>query len=435
MIDAAVDLLGRYIRLDTSNPPGNEHLAAAFFERIFKAEGITYKTYEYRQGRTSIRAEIKGAGNKKPIIMLHHMDVVAAKKDEWSFDPFGSEIIDGYICGRGALDTKSLGIMQLLAMLDINKRGIKPDCDLIFLAAADEESGADCGVEFLLRDHPDDFKAGLLLNEGSYVNSGILPDRLVALISPGEKGPCWFRLKRRGIPGHGSTPHNQNPLERLTAAVSRLLAYKNAPIVTPIVAEYFKKMAEGLDYLQPYAADGKESTLLKAIKENGLMDTPRIKAMLQNTISLNSLHSGNRVNVIPSFAEAEVDTRLLPGQSITEWVNFVKDQLADNEIEMEFISKGEGNSSDNNTESYRTIEKVLEEHYPGAITAPFLMLGATDSRFFREKGIISYGFCPAVVPMDHMKSVHGIDEKIAVESMVKGTAVYVDIIRRLCKVE
>jgi len=435
MIDAAVDLLCRYIRLDTSNPPGNEHLAAAFFERIFKSEGIKYKTYEYRQGRTSIRAEIKGSGNKKAIIMLHHMDVVAANKDEWSFDPFGGEIIDGYICGRGALDTKSLGIMQLLAMLDIKKRGIKPDCDLVFLATADEESGSDCGAEFLLRDHPVDFKAGLLLNEGSYVNSGILPGRLVAMISPGEKGPCWFRLKRRGIPGHGSTPHNQNPLERMTAAVSRLLVHKNAPVVTPIVAEYFRKMADGLDYLQPYAADGKESTLIKAIEENGLMNTPRIRAMLQNTISLNSLHSGNRVNVIPSYAEAEVDTRLLPGQSISEWVNFVKDQLADNEIEIEFISKGEGNSSDNNTESYRTIEKVLGEHYPGAITAPFLMLGATDSRFFREKGITSYGFCPAVVPMDHMKSVHGIDEKIAVESMVKGTEVYADIIGRLCGVE
>jgi acetylornithine deacetylase/succinyl-diaminopimelate desuccinylase-like protein len=367
--------------------------------------------------------------------MLHHMDVVAANKDEWSFDPFGGEIIDGYICGRGALDTKSLGIMQLLAMLDIKKRGIKPDCDLVFLATADEESGSDCGAEFLLRDHPVDFKAGLLLNEGSYVNSGILPGRLVAMISPGEKGPCWFRLKRRGIPGHGSTPHNQNPLERMTAAVSRLLVHKNAPVVTPIVAEYFRKMADGLDYLQPYAADGKESTLIKAIEENGLMNTPRIRAMLQNTISLNSLHSGNRVNVIPSYAEAEVDTRLLPGQSISEWVNFVKDQLADNEIEIEFISKGEGNSSDNNTESYRTIEKVLGEHYPGAITAPFLMLGATDSRFFREKGITSYGFCPAVVPMDHMKSVHGIDEKIAVESMVKGTEVYADIIGRLCGVE
>jgi acetylornithine deacetylase/succinyl-diaminopimelate desuccinylase-like protein len=432
MSDVAVDLLCQYIRLNTSNPPGKEHLAAAFFNRIFQSEGIECKTYEHRPGRTSIRAQINGSGKKKPIIMLHHMDVVPANREEWSFDPFGGEIIEGYICGRGALDTKCLGIMQLLAMLDVKNSGSQPDCDLIFLATADEESGAVCGVEFLLRDYPEDVKAGLLLNEGSYVQSGMIPDRLVALISPGEKGPCWFRLKRRGLPGHGSTPHDQNALERLTAAVGRLLAHKNARIVTPIVAEYFKKMAEGLDYLKPYVDDGKESTLFNVIEQNGSMDTPRIRALLQNTISLNSMHSGSTINVIPSYAEAEVDTRLLPGQNIAEWVNFVKEQLADNEIEIEFVSRGEGNFSKTDTESYHTIESVLKEHYPGAITAPFLMLGATDSRFFREKGIPSYGFCPAVVPMEDMKSVHGIDEKISVESIVKGVEVYKDIIRRLC---
>ena len=173
------------------------------------------------------------------------MDVVPANREEWTFDPFGGELIGDHICGRGALDTKSLGIMQMLAMLDIKHSGSKPDCDLVFLATADEESGADCGVEFLIRDHPDDFKAGLVLNEGSYVQSGMIPDQLVALISPGEKGPCWFHLKRKGMPGHGSTPHAHNPLERLIAAVSRLLAHKNTLVVTPIVAEYLKKMAEG----------------------------------------------------------------------------------------------------------------------------------------------------------------------------------------------
>jgi len=247
MIDPAVDLLCRYIRLDTSNPPGNEHLATAFFEQILKSEGINYRIYESKPGRTSIRAEIKGSGKKQPVIMLHHMDVIAANKDEWSFDPFGGEIIDGHICGRGALDTKSLGIMQLLALINMKKTQLAPDCDLVFLATADEESGADYGVEFLLRDHPDEFKAGLVLNERSYVQSGVLKDRLIAMISPGEKGPCWFRLKRKGIPGHGSTPHKHNPLERLTAALHRLMNAKHEFIVTPITREYFKRMSRAWD--------------------------------------------------------------------------------------------------------------------------------------------------------------------------------------------
>jgi acetylornithine deacetylase/succinyl-diaminopimelate desuccinylase-like protein len=432
MSDVAVDLLSSYIRLDTSNPPGNEHLAAEFFRKILESEKIPYKTYEKETGRVSIRAEVKGSGKKKPVIMLHHMDVIAASREEWSFDPFGGELIDGYICGRGALDTKSLGIMQLLALIDLKRSGAKPDCDLIFLATADEESGADCGVEFLLRDHADDFQAGLVLNEGSNVVSGVIPDRVIAMISPAEKGPCWMRLKRKGIPGHGSTPHGQNPLEKMTAAVNRLLEHAQPYTVTPIVAEYFNKMAAGLEFLQPYAVDGNAETLLRILKTTGLIAVPQINAMLRNTISLNSMHSGNKVNVIPSYAEADIDTRLLPGQGVEDWINLVTSLLADKEIEIEFIMKGEGNASDHNTDSYRTIEKALQDHYPGCIAAPYLMLGTTDSRFFRERGTLSYGFSPAVIPSDHVKTVHGIDEKIAAKSMIKWTEVYTDVIRRLC---
>ena len=432
MSNQAVELLSSYIRLDTTNPPGNEHLAADFFARILKDEGVTYRVYDSRPGRNSIRAEIKGSGQREPLILLHHMDVIAAKKDEWSFDPFGGEIIDGYVCGRGALDTKSLGIMQLLSMLDIRRNRVALNRDLVFLATADEESGSDSGVEYLLREHRGDFPAGLVLNEGSYVAEGIVPGRLLAMVSPGEKGPCWIKLKRKGIPGHGSTPHGDNALERLTRAVNRLIDYHVPPRVTPIVAEYFRRMAPSWEFLKPFVEDGQESTLLKIIKDNGLLTVPQVKAMLTNTISLNSLHSGDKVNVIPSYAEAEVDTRLLPGQGISEWIETLKRQMDDDEIKIEFIMKGEGNASDMDTDCYRIIEQGLLDHYPGAIAAPYLMLGTTDSRFFRELGMLSYGFCPAVIPSDHLKSIHGIDEKIAVESVIKGTGVYTDIVKRLC---
>ena len=432
MSNEAVELLCRYIRLDTTNPPGNEHLAADFFARILKGEGINYRVYESKPGRQSICAVIRGSGQREPLILLHHMDVIAAKRDEWSFDPFGGEIIDGYICGRGALDTKSLGIMQLLSMLEIQHNKLALNRDLVFLATADEESGSDCGVEYLLREHPADFPAGLVLNEGSYIAEGIVPGMLLAMISPAEKGPCWIRLKRKGIPGHGSTPHGNNALERLTQAVNRLIDYRVPLRVTPVVAEYFRRMARAWEFIKPFVEDGKEDTLLKIIEDNGLLAVPQVKAMLTNTISLNSLHSGDKVNVIPSYAEAEVDTRLLPGQGISEWIEILKHQMDDDEIKIEFIMKGEGNSSDMDTDSYRIIEQALLDHYPGAIAAPYLMLGTTDSRFFRELGMLSYGFCPAIIPADHLKSIHGIDEKIAVESIIKGTEVYQDIVKRLC---
>jgi len=432
MNSGAAELLSQYIRLDTSNPPGNEHLAASFFADIFISAGIPYKLYESRPGRVSIRAELRGSGQQGPLILLHHSDVIAARRNEWSFDPFGGEIIDGYICGRGTLDTKSLGIMQLLAFLDAKHRGLPLKRDLIFLATADEESGADCGVEYLLRQYPEEFRATLVLNEGSYMAEGIVPGRLLAMISPGEKGPCWMRLKRRGLGGHGSTPHSLNPLERLSAAVNRLLEYNSPPRVTPIVEEYFRRMSQAWHFLKPFIEDGSQETLLRIVEENGLLSVPQVSAMLRNTISLNSLHSGNKVNVIPSYAEAEVDTRLLPGQDMDEWIAAVKKQLADDEIQIEFIMKGEGNASTMDTEAFRIIEAALLDNYPGAIAAPYLMLGTTDSRFFREKGVISYGFCPAVIAADHLKSIHGTDEKIGVESMIKGVEVYKDIITRLC---
>jgi len=432
MINEAVDLLRRYIKLDTTNPPGNEYLATDFFQRIFQAEGIECRTYEPKPGRTSIRAEIQGSGTQGPVILLHHMDVIAADKKDWSFDPFGGDIIDGHICGRGALDTKSLGIMQLLAFLAIKKNGLKPNRNLVFLATADEESGADCGVHHLLRDHPEEFNADLVLNEGSYVASGLLPNKLIAMISPGEKGPCWLRLKRKGVPGHGSTPHGHNPLEKLTKAVNRLLSYEPPVIITPIAAEYFKRLAADWDFLKPYATDGKPETLIRIIRENDLLSMPQVNAMVRNTISLNYLQSGARVNVIPSYAEAEVDIRLLPGQNMEQFMALVKKHLADDQILIEPISQYEGNASDMNTKSYRLIEQVLKEHYPDAITAPYLMLGTSDSRFFRDRGVTAYGFCPAVIPAEDLKSIHGNDEKISLVSMVTGTEIYKDIVRRLC---
>jgi len=432
MNSGAAELLSQYIRLNTSNPPGNEHLAASFFADIFISAGIPYKLYESKPGRVSIRAEQKGSVRGGPLILLHHTDVIAADRDEWSFDPFGGEIIDGYICGRGALDTKSLGIMQLLAFLDVKQKGLTLNRDLIFLATADEESGADCGVEYLLREHPEEFHATLVLNEGSYVAEGIVPGRLLAMISPGEKGPCWMRLKRRGLAGHGSTPHGLNPLERLSSAVNRLLDHRDPPRVTPIVEAYFRRMSQVWDFLKPYIEDGREETLLKIVEENGLLSVPQVNAMLRNTVSLNSLHGGNKVNVIPSYAEAEVDTRLLPGQEMDAWIAVIKKQLSDDEIQIEFIMKGEGNASTMDNEAFGIIETALLDNYPGAIAAPYLMLGTTDSRFFREKGVISYGFCPAVIPAEHLKSIHAADEKIGVESMIKGVEVYKDIVTRLC---
>ena len=432
MAHESIDLLSRYIRIDTTNPPGREAPAAQFFAEIMDKEGIGYKTYEPEPGRVSLRAVIPGSGEKGPLILLNHMDVVPAEADQWSFDPFGGEVRDGFVCGRGALDMKGQGVMELLAFLDIKRRDVKPDRDLIFLAVADEETGGANGVQYLLEYHPEDLQADLVLNEGGFGVTGLLPAGPVLMISPAEKGVCWLKLTRTGPPGHGSVPHGENALEKMTQALSGFLARETPMTITPIVAEYFKRLGRGWDFLRPYLEDENPETLIRILTESGLLAMPQISAMLKNTTSLTVMSSGIKTNVIPSQVEAHLDNRLLPGQDVDEFIESVKKGLEDDQILIETITTTEASESPIDSEYFLLLEKICGECFPDAVMAPSLLFGTSDSRFFRMKGIPSYGVCPILVSLDDIKMVHGIDEKISVENMIKGTEVFTRIVRGFC---
>ncbi len=428
----AVRLLMEYIKLDTTNPPGNEIVAAEFFSKILDKEKVEYKTYESSPKRVFVSAVLRGSGEKKPIILLNHMDVVPSNPDEWSFDPFSGEVKDGYILGRGALDMKSIGIMELLAFLAMKREGVKINRDLIFLATPDEETGGDMGVKYLLDNHSDEFDADLVINEGGFGISDILPTGPVQMIATGEKGICWLKLTREGMPGHGSAPHDQNALELLTRAIMRLLDAGTQIKITPIISDYFKNLATGWEFLSPYVKDGKDETLIKTLTDTGLINMPQIRAMIKNTISFNIMNAGYKTNVIPSHAEAELDIRLLPGERVDKMIDYVKEKLADDEITITPIHTTDASISPAENPYYKVIEEVYREKFPNAVVTQSLLIGTSDSRFFRERGIPSYGVCPAFAPMDHVKSIHGIDEKISVDEMINGTEVMTELVRRLC---
>ena len=429
----AVELLSKYLKINTTNPPGNEIEGVRFFADIFDAENIDYKIFEADTGRASISARLKGTGKEKPLFLLNHSDVVLAEKEQWSFDPFGGEIRDGFIHGRGAIDMKGQGIMELMAFLEVSRSKQTPSRDIVFLAVADEEASGIKGVQYLFDNHPDELDAGLVLNEGGHGIIDMLPDRPVMLISTAEKASNWLHVSCQGPPGHGSVPHGQNALERLVRGLNRLQKTTPPIILTDVTAEFFKKLAGYWDFLQPYGSDNKNETLVKCLTESGLVSTPQISAMLRNTISTNVIRSGSKTNVIPSTAEAKLDIRLLPGQDSDEFLTEIKAQLADDEIKIEFITKDESFGSPIDTKDYRTIENVLGQHFPGAITAPWLMLGASDSRFFRERGVNAYGVFPAMFSKEDGKMIHGIDEKISEKNLITGSAVYIDIVKALCE--
>ena len=430
----AVDLLSQYLQIDTTNPPGNENRGVEFLAGILASEGIEYKTYEAAPGRTSIKAVLPGSGKKGAIILLNHIDVVPAKADEWSVEPFSGAVQDGFIYGRGALDMKSLGILELLAFLGVKRQGRTPCRDIIFLAVADEETGGSQGVQYLLKNFREEFQAELVLNEGGFGLTGVVADRPLFMIATAEKGVCQVKLTCTGPPGHGSTPHGENALEKMVQGLNRVLTEKNPIVVTPLIAEYFKQLGSALKVLKPYLEDGKPDTLIDVLTQSRMIEEPQMAAMLRNTFSLNRMSAGNKINVIPSTAVAEFDIRLLPGSEPDAVIADLKKMLADENIGVKAVKKARASESPRNTEDFSIIKQVHLEHYPNALAVPSLMFAATDSRFFRSMGIPSYGVCPMLVSMEEIKRVHGIDERISVENMIKGTQVFTDIVKRLCHV-
>ena len=430
----AVELLSQYLQIDTTNPPGNENLGVDFFAGILEKEGIDYKTFEAAPGRGSIKAVLPGTGEKGAVILLNHIDVVPARAAEWSVPPFSGAIVDGYIYGRGALDMKSLGILELLALLEIKRKALTPCRDIIFLAVADEETGGSQGVQYLLENHLDEFQADLVINEGGFGLTDTLDNRPLFTLAAAEKGICQLKLTRTGSPGHGSMPHGDNALEKLVAGLNRVLTQDNPVVVTPLVAEYFKQLGTEWEFLQPYLKDGRTETLVKALTQSGMIDIPHMSALLKNTFSLNCMRSGNKTNVIPSDAEAEFDIRLLPGTEPDDVVADIKARLADDNIKVEIVKKARASESAFDTQDFAIINDVHLEHFPDALTVASLLFGASDSRFFRAKGIPCYGVCPMLIDKGEISRVHGIDERISVENMVKGTRVFTDIVKRLCRV-
>ena len=430
----AIELLSQYLQIDTTNPPGNEKRGVAFFARIFEKEGIAYKIYEASPGRDSIKAVIPGTGEKGAVILLNHIDVVPAKTDEWSVHPFSGEVKDGFIHGRGALDMKGQGILELLAFLEVKRNGLKPCRDLIFLAVADEEAGAQNGVGYLLNNFADDFQADLVINEGGFGLNNMFPDRPFFMISSAEKGVCRAKLVRSGPPGHGSMPHGDNALEKLVQALNRLLAKGNPVIVTPLIAEYFNQLGTEWEFLKPYIEDGKPETLIEVLSQSGMIDIPQISAMLKNTISLNRMNAGDKNNVIPSRAEAELDIRLLPGSDPDAILAEIVELLADENIKVALWQKHKASESPIDTEDFSIIKNTHLKHFPNAVVVASLLVGASDSRFFRDRGIPCYGVCPVLISLEDLNRIHGIDERISEENMVKGTRVYIDIVKKLCRI-
>ena len=428
--DQAVERLVGYLRVDTINPPGNETAGVEYLAAIFDAEGVAYETAESAPGRGNIWARIPG-GDGPGLLLLHHIDVVPANRDQWTTDPLGGEIRDGYLYGRGALDTKGLGIVHLQAFLALHRSGARPDRDVIFMATADEEAGGFFGAGWLVENRPELFaNVGVVLNEGG--DGSFEEDGVTFTVEVTQKVPLWLRLVSVNTPGHGSMPQAESSVTRLLRALSNIQAYEFEPRIVPAVGEYFRAQAES--HAEPWRSafvDIESSVDDRAFLTRLQIYNPFLHALTRNTCSITVLEGSGKINVVPPVAAAELDCRLLPDQDPLAFQSQLETIINDGKVGVEKIMGFSPAVSDSDTDIFRAIHALSQRHYAGARVIPGVSSGFTDSHFFRDLGILAYGYSPMVMAPSEMVRFHGNDERVEVEQVRQGTRMMVELLEAL----
>ncbi len=428
-VDAAPQVLSEYLRINTINPPGNEIDGARFIARIFDAHDIDYEIAESAPGRGNIWARLEG-GDKPALVLLNHIDVVPADARFWSTEPLSGAIRDGYVWGRGALDMKGLGIVQLQAFLALHASGKRLNRDVIFMATADEEAGGYFGAGWLAKQRPELFEGvGYLLNEGG--GGGLYGDEVVFTVEVTQKVPLWIRLTARGNPGHGSAP-------QIATAVTRLLRAGNRIAETQFEARAIPAVAQMFEGLAPYQDDklgAQYGNIAGALGDTEFMSylqltNPRHHALLRNTCSITRLSGSDKINVVPAEATLELDCRLLPDQEVEAFEAELLTITADTDIDLERLMAFTPAVSPSETPLFQLIAELAAKRHAGSRVVPGVSTGFTDSHFFRDLGITSYGFSPVVLNGSEARGVHGNNERIPVDALKEGVAFQIELLKR-----
>ncbi len=425
--------LSAYLAINTTNPPGNELAAARFLEQLLAHEGIEAQildTAELGLGRANLYARLRSSGAKKAIALVNHLDVVPVMPQYWSVDPFAGLVRDGYVWGRGALDMKGEGMVQLMALIALKRNGVALERDIVFIGNADEEVGGG-GADVFVRRHADLLRdVEFLMTEGG--------DNLVANgqltyygVGTAEKRAFWQRITVHGTPSHGSRPTKQNPVPRLVDALARLGHYETALHVTPGVAKYFRDIAPQYQgrqraWLSDVAAALSDSSARAWIIENVYWN-----AILRNTISLTVVTGSNKTNVIPAEASAEVDIRILPDQDTAAVRAELVRVVGDTAVHWQTMYPPKpALDSPIDTDLFRAIVRAAGERDPGVRVTTPMLTGATDRPFYRAHGIVTYGFDPfKVEKADAQRGVHGNDERVSVANVGFGVRYLYDVLR------
>jgi acetylornithine deacetylase/succinyl-diaminopimelate desuccinylase-like protein len=443
--ERAGELLSEAIRTRTVNPPGNEALLARQLAARLGRAGIEHKIIatpspDGGPERAAVWGRLPGRSDRPALVLLSHLDTVPANPEEWSVDPFAGEIWDGFVWGRGALDAKGVAVTHLLTLLELARADEPLERDLIFLATPEEETGGEIGAGWIASQHPELLEnVGFLLTEGGGIQAaGGLDASKPSVwgVSLTEKAPCWLELRAHGRAGHSSAPTQDAAVPRLIAALDRIRRVESPVRVLDEVAMMFAA-------LDPLAAEWDREGFLdlaRGLEEDEafrrrFLDSPSQNALVRNTISITVLEGAPKTNVAPAIARAQLDARLLPGESCDRFASTLESLIDEPSIEIEEILSFPSRSSNADTPLYRAIEAVAAKQNAPSIVVPRMVGGFTDAHWFREMGIVAYGFVPRTLPMEEARRVHGIDERVSIDTLVRSIGLMIEIVKTFDSIE
>ncbi|MEZ4412943.1 MAG: M20/M25/M40 family metallo-hydrolase [Gemmatimonadales bacterium] len=431
----ATTWLQEYLRIRTVNPPGNEIEGARFLQAVLAGEGIQAEIFESAPGRGNLYARLPGTGAQRPMVLLHHIDVVPADSARWKYPPFSGVIEDGAVWGRGAQDTKGLGIIQLATFVALKRRGVPLSRDLILVANADEELSSSGSLWFT--QHKADLvrEAEFLLNEGGDNEMGPNGKTVSYGLDATEKVPYWLRLTVRGEPGHGSRPTEGNAALRLSRVLGRIADWQTPLILTPPAAAYLEALAtrERNPVHRAWLADPAKA-LQDSVATAWLIADRYQNAILRNTVAITVLHGSTSTNVIPAEASAEIDVRLLPGQRPDDFLAQLRAVMQDTTVEVTPLSKVRAaRSSPVDGPVLAAFSEAVEAMDPGALVLPRMLTGYTDSYDYRLLGIDAYGVEAWRTTAAVSATIHGNDERVPVQEIRFGVEFYYRIVEQLAR--
>jgi acetylornithine deacetylase/succinyl-diaminopimelate desuccinylase-like protein len=421
-----------YLRIDTSNPPGNETSGARFLQQLLLKEGIDAKLIGTDPNRQSVYARLASGTNEKALVLLHHIDVVPVVASEWTKPAFAGIRSGGYIWGRGALDVKSLGIAELMAFVDLKRRHLPLRRDVIYLAVADEEMGGLHGCKEVLEQNPALFaNTGFVLNEGGY-NETIVDHVSFWGIEVQAKVPLWLRITMKGAAGHSASPPDDGgALAKLVRTLDAVQRIPTPYRLTPAVMRSFHAAGK--------ARTDERGEVLRGIAEpvdSARVDrvlSPGYRSLLRDTIAITRIAGGNAINALPASAVADVDIRLLPDETTAPMIENVKKVLLPDGGALQILLAAEPvPDSPSDTQLFRTLATAMTDSEPDSIAGPIVTAGTTDSRYFRARGIVAYGIAPFKVNYYDADTVHGNDERIRARFFSEGVRLMRTIVEGFC---